>query len=143
MCERTDIGECEFFELDSIDKAKSRILLMMNEWEKVNHKPIGWRNPGWLAHPEAIKQLGPLFKYAAVHYEHNHNLQWDCKMIFGADGINETDIKLHDNRIMFQSHIAGDWNDNVWSKENYEQMRVSLEYLKDQNLQFKTIGETI
>jgi hypothetical protein len=64
-------------------------------------------------------------------------------MIFGADGINETDIKLHDGRIMFQSHIAGDWNDNCWNKENYEQMRVSLEFLKTQNIEFKTIGEII
>ena len=56
----------------------------MEEWSDVDHKPIGWRNPGWLAHPEAVKWLGPLFKYSAVHYEHNHNLQWDCKMIFGT-----------------------------------------------------------
>ena len=58
MCERTDIGECEFFELDTNEKATSRIELMMKEWKLVNHKPIGQRNPGWLAHPEAIKCLG-------------------------------------------------------------------------------------
>ena len=143
MCERTDIGECEFFELDTEDKVKSRIWMMMDEWSDVGHKPIGWRNPGWLAHPEAVKWLGPLFKYTAVHYEHNRGLVWDCKMIFGADGIHTTDISTHEGRIMFQSHIAGNWNDNVWNETNYEQMKLSLEYLKSQNVEFKTIGEII
>jgi len=142
-CERMDIGECEFFELDTEQKVCDRIDLMLSEWTAVGHQPIGWRNPGWLAHPEAVKWLGQTFHYAAVHYEHNHNLQWNCKMIFGADGINETDIKLHDGRIMFQSHIAGDWNDNCWNKENYEQMRISLEFLKTQNIEFKTLKELI
>ena len=44
MCERTDIGECEFFELDTEDKAKSRINQIMKEWDAVNHKPIGCKN---------------------------------------------------------------------------------------------------
>lgn len=143
MCERNDIGECEFFELDTEDKANYRIQQMMIEWQAVGHIPVGWRNPGWLAHPIAVKCLGPMFKYAAVHYEHNHNLQWGCKMIFGADGIHETDIQLHNNNIMFQSHIAGDWNDNCWSKENYEQIRLSLQYLTQQKPIFKTISEII
>ena len=143
MCERTDIGECEFFEIDTKDKAKSRIGQMMDEWSKVDHKPIGWRNPGWLAHPEAIKWLGPQFKYAAIHYEHNHNLHWECKTIFGHDGINETDIKLHNNNVMFQSHIAGDWNDNVWNEENYNQIRLSLHHLTQFNPNFNTLQEII
>ena len=142
-CERTDIGECEFFELDTVEKSQSRIKLILEEWKKVNHIPIGWRNPGWLAHPIVIKELGKHFKYAAVHYEHNHNIKWDCKMIFGADGIHETDIKLHNGNIMFQSHIAGDWNDNVWNKTNYEQLRLSLNYLKEYCGKFKTISEII
>ena len=62
-------------------------------------------------------------------------------MIFGADGIHTTDISTHEGRIMFQSHIAGDWNDNCWNKTNYEQMRLSLDYLKSQDAQFKTIQE--
>ena len=63
-------------------------------------------------------------------------------MIFGHDGIHETNINLHDERIMFQSHIAGDWNDNCWNKENYEQVRLSLSYLlKSYNLKFKTLNE--
>ena len=143
MCERTDIGECEFFELDTEDKAKSRINQIMKEWDAVNHKPIGWRNPGWLAHPEAVKILGPQFKYSAVHYEHNHNLKWDCKMVFGHDGIHETDISTHNGKIMFQSHIAGEWNDNVWNESNYKQLRLSLSHLQSQGIQFNTIQEII
>jgi len=143
MCERNDIDECEFFELNTLEKAQSRIKLMLKEWEKVNHKPIGWRNPGWVAHPVVIKELGKHFKYSAIHYDHNRNTQWDCKMIYGADGIHETDINLHDGKVMFQSHIAGDWNENCWNENNYEQMRISLEYLKSQNIEFKTIGELL
>jgi predicted deacetylase len=143
MCERTDIGECEFFELDTKEKVMSRIDMMLEEWKLVDHKPIGWRNPGWLAHPEAVKCLGSLFNYAALHYEHNHNMQWDCKMLYGADGIDKTDISTHEGNIMFQSHIAGSWNDNVWNETNYEQLRLSLEYLKSQNVTFSTIQELI
>ena len=143
MCDREDIGECEFYEIDTADKAKSRIWQMMDEWSDVGHKPLGWRNPGWLAHPEAVKWLGPIFKYAAVHYEHNHNLQWHCKMIFGADGIHETDISTHDGNIMFQSHIAGHHNDNVWNETNYQQLQLSLRHLTDQGIEFKTIQELI
>ena len=142
-CERTDIGECEFFELDTEQKVCDRLDLMLTEWTAVGHQPIGWRNPGWLAHPIAVQYLGQTFHYAAVHYEHNRNLQWNCKMIFGADGINETDIKLHNGKIMFQSHIAGNWNDNCWNKENYEQMRMSIEFLIKQNIEFKTLKELI
>ncbi len=140
-CERNDIGECEFFELDTPEKAQSRIHQMLSEWEKVNHKPIGWRNPGWLAHPLAINELGKHFKYAAIHYEHNHNIPWGCKTIFGHDGINETDIQMHQGNIMFQSHIAGDWNDNVWNEDNYQQLRISLQHLLQYNPKFSTLQE--
>ena len=34
-------------------------------------------------------------------------------------------LRLHNNNIMFQSHIAGDWNDNVWNEENYNQVKFS------------------
>ena len=141
MCDRQGIGECEFFELDTEWKVKERISLMLKEWESVNHRPVGWRNPGWLVHPESMKWLGKEFDYAAVHYEHNHNLKWGCKMIFGADGIHETDISTHNGRIMFQSHIAGEWNDNVWDEDNYQQFRLSLKHLKSYDIEFKTISE--
>ncbi len=129
MCERDDIGECEFFELDTEDKVKLRIQQMMQEWKSVDHIPTGWRNPGWLAHPTAAHFLGQTFHYAAVHYEHNQNIPWKCKTFFGHDGIHESNISLHDGNVMFQSHIAGDWNDNVWDDDNYEQLRSSLSYL--------------
>ena len=140
-CERNDIGECEFFELDTPEKAQSRIHQMLSEREKVNHKPIGWRNPGWLAHPSAVNELGKHFKYAAIHYEHNHNIPWDCKTLFGHDGINETDIQTHQGNIMFQSHIAGDWNDNVWNEDNFQQLRISLQHLLQYNPKFSTLQE--
>ena len=45
---------------------------------------------------------------------------------------------------MFQSHIAGDWNDNVWNKKNYENFRNVLEYLqKSYKLNYITLGELI
>ena len=65
-------------------------------------------------------------------------------MFFGHDGINETDIKLHNNNmVMFQSHIAGDWNDNVWNEENYKQVKLSLNYLQEHKPQFKTLSECL
>lgn len=143
-CENEGIGECEFWELNTEQKAKDRINLMLKEWEAVGHKPEGWRNPGWLGNHIAIKELGGHFKYAAVHYEHNHNNKWLCKTFYGADGIDITDIKVHnDNMIMFQSHIAGDWNDNVWNKTNYEQMRVSLKHLSKMDVEYKTLSECL
>ncbi|MDB4344732.1 DUF2334 domain-containing protein [bacterium] len=140
-CERNDIGECEFFELDTPEKAQLRIHQMLSEWEKVNHKPVGWRNPGWLAHPLAINELDKHFEYAAIHYEHNHNIPWGCKTLFGHDGINETNIQIHQGNIMFQSHIAGDWNDNVWNEDNYQQLRISLQHLLQYNPKFSTLQE--
>ena len=44
---------------------------------------------------------------------------------------------------MFQSHIAGDWNDNIWNKTNYEQMRVSLKHLSKMNVEYKTLSECL
>jgi peptidoglycan/xylan/chitin deacetylase (PgdA/CDA1 family) len=123
-------GEMEFAELQDPKQITNRISLMQNEWQAVEIDPIGWRNPGWICSPQSNKQLRQIFKYAAVHYVHNRGLTWgDCKTIFGADGIHETNIQLHGNNLMFQSHIAGDWNKNSWTKENYEQFRVSLEFL--------------
>lgn len=125
------LGEMEFVDMTE-PECVSRIDLMLNEWNKVGHKPAGWRNPGWMCQPYCVNHLSKNFDYAAVHYEHNHNLNWGCKTLFGHDGIHETNIKLHnDNTLMFQSHIAGDWNKNVWNKENYEQFKLSLDYLKE------------
>ena len=143
QCERGDIGECEFFELDTKEKAQDRIQLMLKEWEAVDHKPLGWRNPGWLGHPLTVKELGKHFEYSAVHYQHNNNLKWDCKIFYGADGIDTNNIQIHnENVIMFQSHIAGDWNDNIWNEKNFNQIKLSLEHLiSNYNIKFKTLSE--
>ena len=144
QCETEGIGECEFFELDTGDKASQRIGECLTEWEKVGYKPKGWRNPGWLAHPNAVKLLGKYFDYSAIHQEHNRGMIWDCKTFEGEDGIHKTDsISIwNKNTFMFQSHIAGDWNDNVWNKENYENFRNVLEYLqKSYKLNYCTLGE--
>ncbi len=128
-------GECEFAEITSSEECLERVNAIWKEWNQLNCKPKGWRNPGWLAQKHCIDVLGKWFQYAAVHYEHNHNFQWDCKMLFGHDGIHETDIKLHNgNTLMFQSHIAGDWNKNVWNEENYKQFKLSLEFLKENHI---------
>jgi len=143
QCERTDIGECEFYELDTEDKATKRIGECLSEWNNVGVTPAGWRNPGWLAHPEAIKALGKYFKYAAIHEEHNHGIPWSCKTLIGCDGINQTEsIKMYNDTFMFQSHIAGDWNDNVWNENNYENFREVLKHLSDSyDLNYVTLGE--
>ena len=144
QCKRTDIGECEFFELENVIHATNRVMKCLTEWNKVGHKPKGWRNPGWLAHPNAISVIGEFFEYSAIHKEHNHNIPWKCKTFEGCDGINETDNIgiFNDNTFMFQSHIAGDWNDNVWNEENYENFRNILEYLsKSYKLKYYTLGE--
>ena len=140
----TQLGEMEFMDMsesECVDRVKS----IINEWETVNHKPKGWRNPGWMCQPYCIQHLEKEFKWVALHYQHNHNFQWNTKMLFGADGIHETDIKLHNgNNIMFQSHIAGDWNHNIWNEKNYEQVRLSLKYLiENHDVTFKTISEII
>lgn len=142
-CERDDIGECEFFELDTESKTEERIQQCLKEWQSVGHKPKGWRNPGWLAHPNAVSVVGRYFDYAAIHEEHNRGMSWSCKTFVGCDGINETErINLYDNTFMFQSHITGDWNDNTWNQKNYENFRNVLEYLeKDSKLRYSTIGE--
>lgn len=144
QCKRTDIGECEFFELDTKDKVKDRLNKCISEWNAVDHKPLGWRNPGWLAHPASISSLSEAFKYSAIHYDHNHNLKWNCKTFYGHDGINETNISLHNNdMVMFQSHIAGEWNDNQWNDINYNQMRMSLDHLRQMNPKYKTLSECL
>ena len=68
-----------------------RIAKCLDEWLSVDMRPRGWRNPGWLAHPEAIKVIGRYFKYAAIHEQHNNGISWDCKTFVGHDGIHQTD----------------------------------------------------
>ena len=134
-------GECEMLELDTLQKCEDRFVEMIGEWANCGIKPIGWRNPGWLCHQNWNEYMNLVptfeddiknwsFKYVAVHYEHNRNLQWNCKTFFGHDGIQQENISIHNSdMIVFQSHIAGKHNHNVWNEENYEQLRMSLDYL--------------
>lgn len=156
-------GECEFAELNDPKEVIDRISAMWNEWIDVDIFPQGFRPPGWLVsnesqkrldqdtfiirpHEEGYRNYGPLnFEYVAVHYEHNHRMKWNCKTFFGHDGIHQTDIGIHNqDMIMFQSHIAGDWNDNVWNEQNYNQLRLSLEHLcTNHQIEFKLLKECL
>lgn len=134
-------GEMEFLDITE-QECINRIQLINDEWNHVDIKPKGWRNPGWICQEYCVKHLSDNFEYAALHYEHNHNFEWGCKMIFGADGIHETNIQSHNDNIMFQSHIFGEWNQNTWNNTTYEQMLLSLDYITNNiNVQFKTINE--
>lgn len=140
-------GECEFFELQNQLQVQDRIKDMLNQWDLIGHKPAGWRNPGWLASPESCLQLQTKFDWVAVHYEHNRGLNWGkCKTFFGHDGINEQSINVHNGDIvMFQSHIAGEWNKNIWNEQNYETIRLWLQSLQQNytSLEFKTLSECL
>lgn len=139
-------GEMEFFELQDPNQITDRLLLMQNEWQEVGVDPKGWRNPGWICSPQSCEQLKQTFEYAAIHYEHNRGLDWStCKTVYGADGIHQTDINIHNgDAIMFQSHIFGDWNHNVWNEDNFNQFKLSLDYLVNNNeINFVTIKEYI
>ena len=126
--DKTKFGEMEFVDMNEA-QCIERIKMMMSEWEAVDYKPKGWRNPGWVCQPHCVKHLSKEFEWAALHYQHNHNFKWDLKMVFGEDGIHETSIKTHDDNIMFQSHIFGSWNKNEWTQSNYEQLKLSLDHL--------------
>ena len=86
------------------------------------------------------------FKWVAKHEQINRDIKFNTKSFVGCDGINETEnINLYnDNTFMFQSHIAGDWNDNVWSEDNFNHFQMVIDYLKSQyDLNFVTISELI
>ena len=138
----TKYGEMEFLDITE-QECIDRIKLLQDEWGGVGITPQGWRNPGWVCQPYCVTHLSKVFKYSAVHYQHNRDFQWGCKMIFGADGIHETNINIHGgNNIMFQSHIFGDWNQHTWTDQTYNQIRLSLAYLvENYEVQFKTIQE--
>lgn len=135
-------GECEFFELQDKQLIHQRIDMIKNEWANCGIYEFGWRNPGWLASENSVDIIGKRFNinwkllYSAIHYEHNRGMNWNCKTFFGHDGIDQTNIEIHninesnpDGMIMFQSHIAGNHNDNVWNQKNFDQLCLSLDYL--------------
>lgn len=125
-------GECEMFEPNF--ESTSNIDKMLGEWaDTVGYYPKGWRSPGWLINEENKRLIERLFEYVAVHYDHNQGMNWNCKTFFGHDGIQQEHISIHnENMIMFQSHIYGNHNHNVWNEQNYEQLRLSLSHLFEQ-----------
>lgn len=146
--DRRRFGECEFGKLVDSSIISDRINLMFDEWKTVGYIPSGWRSPGWLCSQESATLLSKKFHYVAVHYEHDRGITWDQDVIkfYGHDGIQSTDISVHNNdMIVFQSHINGKHNDNVWSENNYKQLDLSLQYLVDTypDLKFTTFSECV
>ena len=147
QCITDGIGEQEFLELD-YENAHQRIIQILIEWGKCNYKPLGFRMPGWGCNQESANMVSETFNYVAAHDIINRNISFETKVFYGCDGIDKKDslnVWSHGKGelIMFQSHIAGDWNDNIWSEENYENFRNILIYLKDNydNLEFKCMKE--
>ena len=114
----------------------------------VGVKPLGWRMPGWLATQGSFDAVSKYFDYVAIHESHNDNISINNIKIFkGEDGIHNSDCDVNlwnGNTIMFQSHIAGLTNDNNWNKQNYENFRNILLFLKENyTLNFKLLKELI
>jgi hypothetical protein len=146
-CRNGGPGECEMTE-HTYDSAKQRLKDCLLEWDKVDIKPLGWRMPGWLATQGSFDAISEYFNYIAIHESHNDNITINNIKIFkGADGIHNSDCDVNlwnGNTIMFQSHIAGLTNDNNWNKQNYENFRNILLFLKENyTLNFKLLNELI
>ena len=61
-----------------------------------------------------------------IHYEASADPVKDLQYIrtLGKkSGIAIYPMKTYNDTFMFQSHIAGDWNDNVWNDDNYENFK--------------------
>jgi hypothetical protein len=138
------IGDQEFLELDFVE-ATERVQDSLDVWEQCGHTPRGFRSPGWGIQQDGAKAVSNYFEWVAGHEQINQGIEWGCDKYFvGADGIHESEnISLYGDTFMFQSHIQGDWNDNVWSEKNYLHFQKVLDYLLSQynELQFKTISE--
>lgn len=142
-------GECEFAEPNSGEEINNVLILdLEREWMSAlgfDISELGWKSPGWLCSDKSRQYIERYFKYVSLHYEHNHGMKWDCKSFFGHDGIQQTNISIHnDDMIMLTSHIAGNWNHNVWNAQNYEQLCISLDYLvENYDCEFKTLKECL
>ncbi len=141
-CHTEGIGEMEFFELQH-GEANQRIQDSLNLWESCGYKPKGFRAPGWGVNQQSADAISSYFDWVAGHSEINKGINWGCHFFEGCDGINEPDsLSLYGNTFMFQSHINGTHNDNVWKEENYLHFEKVIEYLLSQyDLQFVTISE--
>ena len=141
-CHSEGMGEMEFLEL-SYGLAVERIQESLNLWEQCGYRPKGFRAPGWGVIQESADAISGHFDWVAGHEEHNKGINWGCHFFEGCDGINEPDsLSLYGNTFMFQSHINGTHNQNVWNEENYLHFEQVLEYLLLQyKLNFVTISE--
>ena len=141
-CHNEGIGEMEFFELDFAG-ATQRLQESLNLWEECGYKPKGFRPPGWGVNQQSADAISNYFDWVAGHTEINKGITWGCYFLEGCDGINEPEsLSLYGETFMFQSHIQGDWNDNVWDEKNYLHFKEIIKYLSTQyELDFKTISE--
>lgn len=144
-------GECEFAPEMDIMQISQKLHSMAWEWAECGIYPVGFRTPGWVMSDRSKSSInnfwydGREIEYVAVHYEHNRGMKWNCKTFFGHDGIHQENISIHnDNMIMFQSHIYGNHNHNVWNEANFEQLCLSLDHLtSNYNCTFKTLQECL
>jgi len=141
-CKTDGIGEMEFYELNFGD-ATQRIQDSLQLWEDSGYKPKGFRAPGWGVNQQSADAISNYFEWVAGHTDINKGINWGTQFFEGCDGINETeDISLYGNTFMFQSHINGTHNDNVWNEENFLHFDKVVEYLlTEYELQFVTISE--
>ena len=143
-CKNEGVGEMEFYELTT-GEANQRIQESLSLWEECGYKPHGFRAPGWGLTQDTANVVSSYFQWIAGHEEINKDIVCpsDTKFFIGCDGINEPNsLSLYGNTFMFQSHINGVHNDNVWTEENYLHFEQVLDYLLSQyELQFATISE--
>jgi predicted deacetylase len=144
-CKNSMLGEQEFLELD-YSEARERVDLMLDEWYKVGIRPLGFRMPGWGCSQGSAQAVGESFDYVAAHMEINYNISFPTKTFYGADGIHEnTSMTIQPNQVVvFQSHIYGDWNKNVWNEKNYSNFYTVLNYLRGEyQLNFVTFRDLL
>lgn len=137
--------ECEFNYFDKEEQVKKRIDLCLEEWNKINYIPMGWKYPGWIATKTSHKVINKVFEYISIHQSLIKEFDWDIKVIAGCDGINADDyINEYNNTYLFQSHINGHSNKNNWNALNYVNFRRILTLLKSKHsLKFLTMSELI
>lgn len=155
--DRMKYGECEFGFLRDEVEIVQRLHNMAWEWDQCGIFPVGFRTPGWVMSEESKRCIerfsynNKKIEYVAVHYEHNRGMNWNCKTFLGHDGIQQENISIHNvsedgqtGMIMFQSHIFGNHNHNVWNEANFEQLKISLEHLTENySYSFKTLAECL
>ena len=141
-CKQEGIGEMEFYELNYSD-AVQRIQESQDLWKICGYTTKGIRSPAWGVNQQSADAISSYFDWTAGHSEINKGINWGCHFFEGCDGINEPDsLSLYGNTFMFQSHINGTHNDNVWNEENFLHFEKVIEYLlSEYDLQFVTISD--